>query len=101
MKAIIEIQGLNQFMEEALDRLVIIQQELDKMKASQQDGEYLSVTAVAKHLGVSTSKIRMMFHEGVLDGKQSTGGRKIMISRESLVKYEEGPIPKLSPIKRL
>ena len=90
MKATLEIQGFNQFKEEVLEILTYIQAEVSELKAEKSGVEYLSVSYVANRLGVSGTKIRNMFHAGELDGKQGSGGKKILISRQSLEEFENG-----------
>lgn len=97
MKATLEIQGFNQFKEEVLELLSVIQLEVSQLKAEKEGVEYFSVSYVANRLGISGTKVRMMFHDGELDGKQSTGGKKILISRESLEAFEKGKVSKVKP----
>lgn len=92
MKATIKIEGFEQFKEEVFSILGKIQQEVTELKgnhdADHNNSTYLSVSAVAKRLGLSRTKVRTLFHEGELTGKQLADNKKILIDKHSLERLE-------------
>ena len=63
MKATLEIKGFDQFKQEVLELLGNIQQEVALLKAKDEGIEYHSVSYISKRLGISPTKVRIMFHE--------------------------------------